>query len=101
MNPKIIAWNMRGLNNFKKCLGIKNRQWQAGVICLVETKSKYVNSLIVHSLWSYQSMGWVDLVSNGALRGIIMMWDRRVVELIDHFVGDFLMACHFKSVDDD
>lgn len=30
----------------------------------------------------------------------IVMWDRRVVELLEHYVGKFLVACHFKSVND-
>ncbi|KAG6647375.1 hypothetical protein CIPAW_07G074900 [Carya illinoinensis] len=28
------------------------------------------------------------------------MWDRRVVEMIDHHVGEYLVACHFKNVHD-
>lgn len=43
---------------------------------------------------------WVDLVSNRAFWGIIVMWDRRAVELIDHYIRKFLVACYFKSVDD-
>lgn len=39
-------------------------------------------------------------MSNGALEGIIIMWDKRVVELRDHYVGEYLVACHFKSEDD-
>lgn len=33
-------------------------------------------------------MGWVDLVSTG---GIIVIWDGRVVELVDQYVGEFLV----------
>lgn len=37
----------------------------------------------------------------GALRGYCCHGeDRRVVELIDHYVEEFLVACHFNSVDD-
>ncbi|KAG6643357.1 hypothetical protein CIPAW_09G205800 [Carya illinoinensis] len=28
------------------------------------------------------------------------MWNRRVVELRDHLVGEFLVACHFKNLED-
>lgn len=45
-------------------------------------------------------MDWVELVLDGASGGVIVIWDRRTVELINHFVGDFLVACHFKSVID-
>lgn len=32
--------------------------------------------------------------------GILVMWDKRAVELVDHYVVNFLVAYHFKSVDD-
>lgn len=44
-------------------------------------------------------MVWVDLVSNGASRGILIMWDKRVVESVKHYVGNYLFSCHFKNVD--
>lgn len=28
------------------------------------------------------------------------MWDRRVVNLVEEYVGEFLVACSFKNVDD-
>lgn len=46
-------------------------------------------------------MGWVDLVSNGTSGGIIVMQDRRTVELIVYIVRDFLVVCRFESMDDD
>lgn len=44
-------------------------------------------------------MGWVILVLDGALGEIVIMWDRRMVELLEHFVRNVLV-CHFKNVDD-
>lgn len=29
----------------------------------------------------------------------MVMWDRRVVELVEHYVKNFLVAYHFKRVD--
>lgn len=46
-------------------------------------------------------MGWVDLVSNGTSGGIIVMQDRRKVELIVYIVRDFLVVCCFEIMDDD
>lgn len=62
-------------------------QWKADIICLQETKMKFVNQAIIQSLWNCCSVGWVELVSNGASGGILILWNRRVVELLDHFVG--------------
>lgn len=44
-------------------------------------------------------MGWVDLVLEDTSRGILIMWDNKVVELVEHYVETFLLACHFKIVD--
>jgi hypothetical protein len=38
--------------------------------------------------------------SRGALSGILLMWDRRVVEKIEDCVGNLLVACSFRSVID-
>jgi exonuclease III len=40
MKPKIIAWNVRGLNAFKKRFRIRGLllEWKADIVCLVETK---------------------------------------------------------------
>jgi hypothetical protein len=29
------------------------------------------------------------------------VWDKRIVEKIDVFVGEFVLACSFRSVEDD
>ncbi|KAG2701660.1 hypothetical protein I3760_06G055400 [Carya illinoinensis] len=102
MKPMIISWNVWGLNDYRKCLWVKNliRKWRADVICFQETKLKFVSQTIVNSLCRFQYVGWVELVSKGASGGIIVMWDRRVVEMLDHYVGEFMVVCQFKSVDD-
>lgn len=38
--------------------------------------------------------------SNGALGGILLMWDTRVVEKIDDAVGNFFVSYKFRSVID-
>lgn len=38
----------------------------------------------------------MEIILNGASGGVIVMWDRKVVELLDHFVGEFLVACHSR-----
>lgn len=46
-------------------------------------------------------MDWVYMASIGASRGMLLMWDRRVAEKIEDFVGSYSVACSFKSVSDD
>ena len=40
MNLKILSWNVKGLNDCRKRLIVKNllREWKCDVICLQETK---------------------------------------------------------------
>ena len=40
------------------------------------------------------------LGSNGASGGILLMWNRRVVEKIDEAVGLFSVSCKFRSIVD-
>jgi len=49
MNPRLISWNVRGLNKGGKRLKIRNllRQWKADTICLQETKSELITNSIV------------------------------------------------------
>lgn len=41
------------------------------MLFVTETKMKIVNFSIVRNLWSCQSVGWVELVLNGAL-GVLL-----------------------------
>ena len=45
-------------------------------------------------------MDWIFLGSIGATGGILLMWDRRVVEKIAEAVGDYSVSCRFKGVVD-
>ena len=73
------------------------RMWKVDVICLQETKMTKINSRVIQSLWGSQH---VSLGSNGAFGGIILMWDRRVVEKLDEAVGYYSLSCKFRIVTD-
>lgn len=45
-------------------------------------------------------MDWYCLNSRGASSGVLLMWDRRVVEKIEECVGKFNVVCSFINVDD-
>jgi hypothetical protein len=44
---------------------------------------------------------WCHNPSIGASRGILLMWDKRVVEKIEVCTGEFVAAASFRSVNDD
>ena len=102
MNLKIISWNVKGLNEKEKRLKVRNflRTWRADIVCLQETKFEWVTRGLVRSLWSCPYIDWLYLGSEGASSGILLMWDRRVVEKIEEAVGHFSISCRFKNVSD-
>jgi len=103
MKPKILSWNVRGLNEGDKRLRVRNllRQWKADIICLQETKLEFISNNLVRSLWGCPFVDWCYLASCGASGGMLIMWDKRIVEKIDVFVGELVLAFFFRSVDDD
>jgi exonuclease III len=102
MNLKLISWNVRGLHDQDKRYQVRHflKLWGADVICLQETKLKLINRGIVRSLWGIHHVDWVYPGSEGALWGILLMWDRRVVEKVDEAVGLFSVSCKFRCVTD-
>lgn len=46
-------------------------------------------------------MDWYCLDSRGASGGILIVWDRRVVEKIDMDIAWFSVSCLFRNVDKD
>ena len=99
---KIVSWNVRGLNEGEKRLRVRNllHGWRADVVCLQETKLRGVSERMVRSLWRGRHVGWVALASCGAAGGIVVLWDRRVVEKVDEAVGVFSVSCRFRNVVD-
>jgi hypothetical protein len=98
VKPKILSWNVRGLNERDKRLGIKeSTQRMEGIICLQESKLEHLSRLVC-SFWGCQHVDWCYLGVGGASRGILLMWDRRVVENLVECVGNFTVACSFRNV---
>ena len=102
MNLQILSWNVRGLHERDKRLQVKNliRMWQADIICIQETKMKLITRGFVRSLWGCYHVDWVYLGSLGALGGILVLWDSRVVENLEEAVGHYSVSCKFKNVGD-
>ena len=50
----MMSWNVRGLNDSRKCLVVRNllREWNCDVVCLQETKLAGMDRQLVYSLWS-------------------------------------------------
>ncbi|KAF5469057.1 hypothetical protein F2P56_013157 [Juglans regia] len=102
MKPKIVSWNVCGLNEVEKHLRIQHllREWKVDIVCLQETKLKLIIRKIVRSIWSSNYVDWVYLPASGASGGVVVMWDRLVVEKVDNQIGRYMVACSFRRVSD-
>ncbi len=102
MKLRIVSWNVRGLNNPRKREVVKNllRGWKCNVVCLQETKLAAVDLTIIRSLWGIMHVGWEVLDAFHTAGGIILMWDKRAVEKIDGFIGEFSVSCQWRSLED-
>jgi hypothetical protein len=93
MKHRILSWNVRGLNEGKKRLKVRRllNQWKVDIVCLQETKLEVITTSLVQSLWRCLYAEWCYVASIGALGGILLMWDRRVVTKVDTCVGNLGM----------
>jgi hypothetical protein len=67
---------VRGINEVDKRLKVRNllRWWKANIICLQETKLKFISINIVRNLWGCLHASWCYLPSSGAFGGILLLW---------------------------
>uniref|UniRef100_A0A2N9EUU7 Reverse transcriptase domain-containing protein n=1 Tax=Fagus sylvatica TaxID=28930 RepID=A0A2N9EUU7_FAGSY len=89
-----------GLNDRVKRSRICNllHLWKADVVCFQETKLMAVSQGLIRSLWRCRYVDWLSLDSVGASGGIILMWDKRVVDRVDVAIGHFSVSCRFREV---
>lgn len=52
MKPKILSWNVRGLNEVNKRLQIRSliQSWQVNIVCLQEMKLDFIDRNIIRRL---------------------------------------------------
>ena len=53
------------------------------MVCLQETKIKEMTTRLVRSLGVGRNIEWRAVNSRGAVGGILVFWDNRIVELVD------------------
>ena len=88
------------MNEVKNRMQIRGRlrEWKANIVCLQETKMELISREVVGNVWGCRHADWLYLGSKGASGGILLMWDRRVMEKMEECVGNYVVACRFKSV---
>ena len=55
---------------------------------------------IVRSLGLDRFLEWITMEACGTARGVLVVWDKRSLELLDKEVGSFSVSCKFRNVED-
>ena len=76
------------------------REWKCDVIFLQETKLDGMDGQMVCSLCSYPYVDWAVLDADQMTGGVLIMWDRRVLETLEVLMGSFSMSVQWKGVED-
>ena len=94
MKLKMISWNVKGLNYPQKRLVVRNLlcEWKGDIICHQETKLAGIDRQLVCSIWGCLDVDWVVLDAVQMAGGVLIMWDKRVLEKLEVLVGSFSMS---------
>ena len=102
MKLKMVSWNVRGLNDARKRLVVRNllREWNCDGVCLQETKLAGMDRQLICSLGSCPYIDWVALDADQTAGGILMMWDRRALKKLEVLVGQFFVSVRWQGLGD-
>ncbi|RVW89155.1 hypothetical protein CK203_040263 [Vitis vinifera] len=76
--------------NYDGLAGRVAEEGELGRQITVEIKMKEMLDRIVRSLGIGRNLGWVSLDARGSAGGVLVMWDKRVLEGLEVEVGSFL-----------
>ena len=101
MNIKLLSWNVRGVNESRKRKVIKSvvRKQKVDLFCIQETKIQLMSESVVRSLGSGRFLEWKALNACGSAGGMLICWDKRVLELLEWEVGQFSLSYRFKTLE--
>ena len=63
------------------------------------TKMQSMEKGIVRSLGTGGFLSWEALDAMGSEGGVLVVWDKKSLELLDKEIGSFSVSCRFRNVD--
>lgn len=99
MDLQLISWNVCGMGNKDKRVGIhKGLMGQnPNMLVLQETKTMDMSDQMVEEVWGKSSKYWLALPLWVASSGILLIWNEDKVEVMDHKIGAFSISVHCKT----
>ncbi|CAN0825290.1 LINE-1 retrotransposable element ORF2 protein [Linum grandiflorum] len=100
MFPKILSWNIRGMNDDRKRYRLKRwiSRWNPNVICLQETKLSCSSGSHFRDISNFSNIDFRQIHSNGASGGIVVIWNTCFFSLVQEFSGDFCIGVLLEDV---
>ena len=102
MKIKILSWNVRRVNDPDKRRVIKSflRTNKVDLVCLQETKVQEMNNVMARSLGVGRFLNWRALNAEGSVGGILLLWDKRRISMVDSVASSFSVSCLFRMAED-
>ena len=69
------------------------------LFCIQETKVQVMSDRVVSSLGSGRFLDWKALDACSSAGGILICWDKRVLDLLEWEERQFSLSCRFRIVD--
>ena len=103
MRIRILSWNVRGVHNVEKRGIIKAflKLQKVNLICLRGTKLKGIFRGLIRSLGVGRFVDWVASNAVGVGGGILILWNSRVLQLLEVEEHQFSFSCKFQNCEDD
>ncbi|XP_026450819.1 uncharacterized protein LOC113350934 [Papaver somniferum] len=94
MGLKILTWDVRDLNSSSRRTVVhKMLQFIRPPISMIqETKLMHCTSRDIKQICGYKNVGWTLQQSVGSKGGMLILWDRDLVEVSDSLVAEYTLS---------
>lgn len=65
-----------------------------------ETKKRFIDRKCLSSFWGRQNCKWTDIPSNGAVRGLLIIWKSDLFDIVTSEHGIYLLSVKLRGKQD-